>query len=176
MKKQIRNNVFETNSSSSHSLSIPFKEDLGKYDDRVFNNEIVYFGEFGWEEETFYTPYEKLQYLITAVQYFDKPWQSDENYWDHPQEVLAEKYNQWINSSKYFKWIKEMLFDFNGSTIDIQIDEYEKWNTLGYIDHQSSYLLEEENIWSEDEDTFKRNMIEFIFNPEYVLHADNDNH
>lgn len=176
MKKQIRNNVFETNSSSSHSLSIPFEEDLGKYVKAHFDNVDVTFGEYGWEEDILDTPLEKLEYLLTAVQYFDKPFKNQEDYWEYSEEVLREKYNAWINSSEYFKWIKKALFNFNGSTINIVIDEYEKWNLLGYIDHQSSYLLEEESVWNENEETFKKNVIEFIFNPEYAVHTDNDNH
>ncbi len=52
MKKQIRASVFETNSSSSHSISIASGEQVGVYDTIVPNadGEIVLTGgHFGWE-------------------------------------------------------------------------------------------------------------------------------
>lgn len=49
MKRQVRRNVFETNSSSMHSLSIA-KEGVTEYlhVDEYTNKVITEFGEFGW--------------------------------------------------------------------------------------------------------------------------------
>ena len=50
MKKQIRQGVFETNSSSTHSMCI---HPGNKYVPNMSKLKIET-GEFGWEEETYY--------------------------------------------------------------------------------------------------------------------------
>lgn len=59
MKKQIRNGVFETNSSSIHSLCITKKEDYKFPKTIVFNS-----GRYGWGPET---EYNTGNYLYTAL-------------------------------------------------------------------------------------------------------------
>jgi len=64
--KQIRQGVFETNSSSTHSIcvakNIKNKLELPK--------EIHFsYGEFGWEHDTLQSTYEKASYLYTALKY-----------------------------------------------------------------------------------------------------------
>lgn len=61
--KQIRRNVFETNSSSTHSICIT-KNDLLN-DKRSFVD--FTFGEFGWECDTLTTIREKASYLYTGI-------------------------------------------------------------------------------------------------------------
>lgn len=63
MKRQIRRNVFETNSSSTHSICIT-KNDL-LTDKRTFVD--FTFGEFGWECDTLTTVREKASYLYTGI-------------------------------------------------------------------------------------------------------------
>lgn len=57
MKRQIRSSVFETNSSSTHSIAIPKKP--------VVTGEYISFsiGEFGWENDCVDT----ADYLYTAI-------------------------------------------------------------------------------------------------------------
>lgn len=70
LKVQIRRNVFETNSSSSHSLTVstgdlvgvPFEAD--ELRDGVIE---VSAGEYGWEWRRFYKAKEKIRYLVTQV-------------------------------------------------------------------------------------------------------------
>ncbi len=77
MPHQIRRNVFETNSSSSHSLTLsqsdlvpqPFATD-------VLRAGVVMVGkaEYGWEWHRYYSAVNKLSYLLTQVaQYDDVP-------------------------------------------------------------------------------------------------------
>ncbi len=70
MKQQIRKSVFETNSSSSHSLTmgtgdlaaVPFSPSV------LRRGEVaLQVGEYGWEYRRYYTPIEKLNYLLTQV-------------------------------------------------------------------------------------------------------------
>ena len=71
--KQIRRIVFETNSSSTHSVSISSKNSQ-YYNSAALNafieedNKVhVRFGEFGWEIESYNWAYDKLQYLVTML-------------------------------------------------------------------------------------------------------------
>ena len=56
MKRQIRNMVFETNSSSTHSIAIP-------RDCKATNNVNFYIGEFSWDWEEV----DAADYLYTAI-------------------------------------------------------------------------------------------------------------
>lgn len=67
--KQIRKSVFETNSSSTHSICIT-KNDI--LDSQVVNNIYFELGEFGWEICTLDTINDKASYLYTAIVYNDK--------------------------------------------------------------------------------------------------------
>jgi len=63
MKQQIRKSVFETNSSSVHTIAIaaaPQKMEIPK----CFE---FYMGEYGWEVEKLSTPVERGSYLYTAM-------------------------------------------------------------------------------------------------------------
>lgn len=55
---QIRQNVFETNSSSTHSIAIP------KKCDKILNQIFFRIGEYGWENDTVY---DTASYLYTAI-------------------------------------------------------------------------------------------------------------
>lgn len=60
--KQIRINVFETNSSSTHSICIAKNPNI-----RLPNELYFKFGEFGWEERSFDSIEEKASYLYTGL-------------------------------------------------------------------------------------------------------------
>lgn len=68
---KIRSKVFETNSSSTHSLSIDDKAELVKqpFSDEETKNGVVTIdqGEFGWEQETYHGVKDKLSYLYTSA-------------------------------------------------------------------------------------------------------------
>jgi hypothetical protein len=64
MIEQIRQGVFETNSSSTHSICIAKVTDLKLPESLYFS-----LGEFGWEESRLDTDYEKASYLYTAFKY-----------------------------------------------------------------------------------------------------------
>lgn len=63
MSKKIRRNVFETNSSSTHSICVTKNNILN---DKLDSIEFT-IGEFGWECEEYSTPYMKAQYLYTGI-------------------------------------------------------------------------------------------------------------
>ena len=60
--QKIRKNVFETNSSSTHSICIAKDMEL------IIPTSIHFeFGEFGWEVDTLSSVYEKASYLYTGL-------------------------------------------------------------------------------------------------------------
>ena len=69
--KNIRIGVFETNSSSSHSLTIESgvlqKSTLPDQDGVI----VGVLGKFGWEIEHYASHADKLSYLLTQIQYND---------------------------------------------------------------------------------------------------------
>lgn len=77
MKQKIRNKIFETNSSSIHSIVI------GNNGEDVYSNlpEKVVFqgGQFGWEHEVYTDTESKASYLFTSLLYTDTPYEYMEN-------------------------------------------------------------------------------------------------
>lgn len=111
--KSIRKCVFETNSSSSHSLTIskgdlvkqPFRPDMmrqGTID--------VMVGEYGWEYYRYYTPLEKIRYLLTQISN------------GKPAELDSE--------DDRLKQLRRVVMDFTGCELQIVDSE-------GYVDHDS---------------------------------------
>lgn len=65
MKKTIRQTIFETNSSSTHTISISRNFDATKYQ---FPKTLVFQGgEFGWEVEIYDDVESRCRYLYTAL-------------------------------------------------------------------------------------------------------------
>lgn len=67
--KQIRNKVFETNSSSTHSISIESLTSATEYDNKFDMNcdgtVSIKFGKFGWENREYTDAKTKFKYLCT---------------------------------------------------------------------------------------------------------------
>ena len=152
---KVRANVFETNSSSSHSLVVgdgtslmdsPFRKAIV---DRGFIN--VAPGEYGWEQDSYGDPMSKLSYLYTdAAQYEDKEFDpnSDEN----------DKLDM----------IRKAVKRHTGLNVVFEKDD--GWYPFGYIDHQSVGLCDD--VWNEGVE----GVIKFVFDPNSYFETDNDNH
>ena len=149
MNRKIRKHVFETNSSSVHTLSIskdgiePSKFILDK--DGYLHTD---FGSFGKNYDIFNSQYEKLSYLITLCYY------------------CAGFNLEDIRNSYQFEHIENAIKKHTGC-LGIIIDGLEEPE----IDHQSqpSYgKIEIINIYDEDE------IINFVFNKYISLKTDCD--
>ena len=138
-RRNIRKGVFETNSSSVHSLVIssdgrePSEFELNEYGEIEID-----FGDFGKDYNIYSSQYEKLSYLITLAYYVS-----------HGIGVDGV-YNHWE-----FKKIRDAVCKYTGATgikILYEIDPY--------IDHQSipEYEIDIIDIWDEDQ------IIDFVFN------------
>lgn len=126
---QIRKNVFETNSSSSHALALAKEADYKNHPDVVYFNQ----GEFGWEDEEVSPADYLYTYILTQVE----GWYRD--------DVIAVEE---ILDSYYIKRIDDLLSKFGIKCIfdgyTIENDSYDNSRGVeitGYIDHQSSDML-----------------------------------
>lgn len=118
---QTRKGVFETNSSSSHSVVI--EDGIDFIVPENLEEEIkICGGEYGWDEETFSSWRDKMSYAYT----YAKNYGLSEDL-ENLKEVIEE----------YTK--KKVVFDKTGS----------QYYTDGYIDHQS--IEEAEKIFASKE-------------------------
>jgi hypothetical protein len=165
MTTQIRKSVFETNSSSTHSIHI----DDGKYvSDLIFvdNDEVlrIYPGEFGWEVEDYYDAASKASYCMTYLYQCAQRYSKDykESWYDFSGHL-----QKWLNM------LTEVLKEETGASKVEYRQNDDKYYPYGYIDHQSA---------QGDRDTCgpvfesKETLRNFIFNPNSYLHTDNDNY
>jgi len=155
MKKQIRPKVFETNSSSSHSLVIADTGDLMPipFSESIMENGIVtiYSGEYGWEIERYNSVYDKMSYLYTdAMLYSDAT--------DTPDP----------ESNNKLRMLIEAIKEHTGC--DVEFERSGGYWPYGYIDHQSVGLCSD--VWSRGIEGVKQ----FVFNPNSYFETDNDNH
>lgn len=148
---KVRRGVFETNSSSTHSISIASgAETIDKLHVEEDGVCRIHSGEFGWEVETYSDAATKASYaMVWAKQY-----SSEENL------RLLKKVIQEHTGAK------DVVFaDYVGEDQDLATGDYDP----GYIDHQSQDVAAEA-FQSEEK------LRAFIFNPRSTLHTDNDNH
>ena len=155
MKVNIRRNVFETNSSSTHSIVIRGND---SYCNDLCCDEFlnVCLKEFDGGPDVLFSFYDKLCYVLVSIQYFES--------WCNSLDDLE--------GTAEFTWLHDLFMEKRG--VDLKIEENSRGiSGLGYIDHESCYLLKD--LWSDNEEVFKTNMEEFIFNDKYVIVIDNDN-
>lgn len=166
--KTIRNNVFETNSSSSHSLCIKANNELSDSYltvDDIDNHVHVEFGEFGWGYERTTDQYDKLSYLVTMLV------ETEGNGCKSIQDLYKTEGFNAIN-----KVIKEYC-KCDGIIIDSVVGPA-SWNENylvhdGYIDHQSCEDYSTVQGFLND---YGITVEQFIFNSDVILIIDNDNY
>ena len=161
--KLIRTGVFETNSSSAHSLAYGTSKiirgaDWGMPPDETdFNNPMYrldevpdqykgytfyeWLGEYGWNGKTLYSPQQKFSYLLTSI---------------------ADTTKELHKATEYYV-LKEMM-DNIGLNIKPSDEDEE-----GYIDHQS-YGVVDMSLFKTKED-----LITYLFNDNIAIYIENDN-
>lgn len=121
--KKTRNDIFETNSSSTHVIVVEPR----KNDKRPIKVSPAWCGEFGWEWDKWYSIEDKLAYMVRCLVCYDY----DEN-------TLEERINP----------IQERLHNLG---IDFEIPTYEEYKN-GYVDHEDWYQEEIKDIYDDDEE------------------------
>lgn len=163
--KSIRKNIFETNSSSTHSIS--FCNDMSNYSTNLFVEGYddcvhVNLGQFGWQVEDYGNTYDKLSYLLTFICQVNGLISWCDNYSDEEIEKILDD----VYELSDFKEIESCIMS-NINCSGIRIDSIE-----GYIDHQSIYGdTLQEYLSVEGVDSVQT----YLFG-DVVLHTDNDNH
>lgn len=160
--KNIRNNVFETNSSSTHSISIA-PTVAGLYDTLPVdsNGKIrLVGGEFGWEWAKFNDPYTKANYAAVFA-----------------HEGTPQMVDMLVNVIKEHTGAKEVEFGFTTelrSSLDAAKPGEDNSVKLpwAYIDHQSGYREGGDAMKAFDT---PKTLKDFIFNPDSWLFTGNDN-
>jgi len=143
--KVIRSGVFETNSSSTHSICITKNNILDDKQDFI----KFTIGEFGWEHEKYTTPYEKAQYLYTAI--------------------LENKQYDLIYKIKTILDSHNIKYEFEEPKFYTSSDGKYKYLAYGYIDHSDE--LDDFLEICEDEDK----LMKFLFSSESFIITGNDN-
>ena len=151
---KIRKNVFETNSSSTHSVAVSSKDRGYSHEMPVDENGTLYIqlGEYNWGPDILYTPYDKLCYVMSYL---------SQNY------PSVEEFAEDVDTGNINPIVEEIDCYLKGncgvSNIVIKKVDNSWGDGLGYIDHQSSGCLYDEN------------MIDLIFNNSKIILIDNDN-
>lgn len=165
---KIRRNVFETNSSSTHSVSIirgNKPESQGLVIDKETKKVKVSFGEFGWDRNEYTDPLTKLSYLLTMTA------ETEAIHNPNVTDFFKTEGFQAINNLICEKLDCEGIY----ITSTIEIDPTSNYYHMcidGYIDHQSCESYHSLKDFLND---YSLDIEEFIFNPEVVLITDNDN-
>lgn len=150
----VRRGMFETNSSSTHSITIEageLNDTIGPQDDGKIH---LGFGEFGWEEVDYWDAQTKAEYCHTwCWTSGGVPEGSDEGECPHPVQLAM---------------LYKVIQEHTGCEVVTEVDVDDEWNPYGYIDHQSADVCIEA---FESEENLKA----FIFNSASLLHTDNDN-
>lgn len=157
MTKQIRKKVFETNSSSSHSLTMS-SGDLVKrpFAAKVLREGVVELtvGEYHWEWRRYYEPQAKLAYLLTQI--------TDGNLPSGDSESITAQLRE---DNERFAMLEQVVLDHTGCKLLVNPGS-------GGIDHQSG--PQEKSIGLElfnNADTLR----DFLFKADSYIETGNDN-
>lgn len=174
MKQTIRNKIFETNSSSAHTL-VYSKERPERFDFNLDTDEdgivTIHFREYDWSgpEETgslLTHSNDKLDYIMTMLCYHKG--------WDLEREKVQALLDNEEELEEYIleePKVVDLLDKIRGVCPNIKGFRFElnsDWSdyAFGHIDHQSQDLLDEESV---------SDLVDIIFNKGCMIVIDNDN-
>ena len=165
MKIQIRRGVFETNSSSVHTITITKNPNNLKFPKKL----IFDSGDYGWEHACLTTPEEKASYLWEGIIYV---------FPDHENKNLTE-YNKAIASiTKILKSVGvKAVFKYNNPKYEESKygDYYKFYNKEGYeddgyIDHAYELITFVKEVCFD-----KTKLLNYLFSTESFIKTGNDN-
>lgn len=163
MKRQIRRNVFETNSSSMHSLTVTPNGNMDNLIvDEYENKVITEFGEFGWGYDSYCDAATKLSYLMTMIIELNRDCSSLEDFYELADFKRVSKV---VSSHCHCDGIK-VVSNIGKCSWNDNYNDHD-----GYVDHQSVCSID--SLLS---DYGECTIEEFIFDTGVVLTIDNDNH
>lgn len=174
--KTIRKNIFETNSSSIHTLVIA-------HDNPEIPKSKLYFGlgEFGWGPEVLNSIEERASYLWTYIADYlagaesEFKWNDDE--FTDDVNKIAHKYADKL-SSILSKYDIECEFDFrkNNGLFDGYIDHSADWNTYNYDKENCTYTRNNDSPFEEMlKEGNEQMLIDYLFSDKSQIAVFNDN-
>lgn len=186
MRKLVRTGVFETNSSSSHSLTL---SESGTFDSITPDDDGVIRikpGDFGWAIQDFHDPKDKLSYVMIYIRdwmdrYARRQLQNDKKALEGPDgPKLSESTAVRLYGLRDVmtpvqldacEKLRTLVLEHTGATDIVFVNDDDRCFEGGYIDHQS---VEGEDLQYLFDDMAK--MKDFIFGRGSYLTTDNDNH
>ena len=186
MKKIVRLNTFETNSSSSHSLVIttrtePVMKYFPKNSDEVFK--LTEYGvvgrcDYGVNVETLYCEVDKARFMLNILathidddtDYYEEGHYPEVTYWADSENNIKNENRTFETfiKQKPFVWLKELLEEKTGTKF-----EFAKPNSWRFPYYETIYLEEDldevvDIDWF-DEKLFKERVSKIIFNDDIII-------
>lgn len=175
--KVTRNSVFETNSSSVHTITLGKTNKNLKAnpeDAKRIHSFELNFRMYEWGPDTVYTPWGKVSYLMAAIWCTDgyNAISDDSDIWICDSKMIPKAMEYIINSDG-MKLIQEAINDYYGKEIELV------WNDTScapHIDHQSieDYKSFDEFLKDNDLDGVDK-LRNFIFDDGSYIIVGNDN-
>lgn len=186
--KLVRNNVFETNSSSTHSISIcryekPQENNIPRnYKDVYMVSE---FGDVGGSDEiyacdTHNTEVSKLRFLINMIAsvYEDSELYENWEYERRDDEIYKKEYFRKLITQDLFVWLKEVVFEETGTEIEMEMPSnnwfpYFEQTYTEYDSIENMLDIEEDENGKYNKDKFKTRIKDIIFNSKVYIENEN---
>lgn len=182
MQKNIRQGIFETNSSSTHVIvidqeNVKYKKELHLSttwnDDYTKEKYVMYLRSYGWSFDWLDYAESKLSYLMTyAIQGLysltqDELNKSLDKIWAGELSGFGPEYNDLVDLVDFVKEYSANSKDIDGIELRFKYDD-----ELPYIDHQSYDGNIEQML---HHNGHGMSMTEFVFNPAVRMRISNDN-
>lgn len=162
-KKVIRQDVFETNSSSCHTVSVRGREMYANYSLDLPFIEIK-LGEYGWDGDPCDDFRSKLAYALSMVMHTEYP-----NFNQYDEDFVVDQ--SVLEQLEGYKTLLNAI-RIHGRCENIHIKRKNGWYPYGYIDHQS---YENYNSLQDFLDDWNVSAERFLFDDGVVVYILNDN-
>lgn len=161
--RKIRRDVFETNSSSTHSITFSSRKSEAEPNHLPIDPDgyiHMSLGEFGWEIASYSDQYNKLAYLLTMCAELNGI-----DFWCINDADFENSLEEFYDCDE-FQLISSVIGEY-AKCEGIKLDKSE-----GYIDHQSyeDYSSIPDFLTQNDTD-----IIDFVYG-NVIVNTDNDNH
>lgn len=170
MKKQIRRGVFETNSSSTHSVSIYNRGKL-QYSDIPRDSEVVLNDTYSYGTDIF-DELGKLNYIVTMLASICK------RRMDY-DELEIEKSFEAMVGLDWFKWLAEVVKEESNTEVVFECPTYRNGDKKTYFPYYDTTYDENDSIDDiltgdddevlTNEEKYKERVRDIIYNREIVI-------
>jgi len=169
MKRQIRRGVYETNSSSTHSVSI-YNNSKRRFQDIPRNSEVVLNDTYEYGTDIF-DELGKLNYVVTMLaSIIERKYDYD--------ELKVESFENMINLN-WFRWLADVVREESNTEViykcptysDGRDKTYQPYYDTTYDEYDSieTILAGDDSDMLDDEMKFKERIKDIIFNPSIVI-------